>query len=104
MTRPAAAALVAAVRQGGHAPANVRSLEPLRPLIVELRRRLALGPGIAVVEDFPLDVLDEDELGRASYLLGSCLGRPGQPGSLGHNHRARRRGWRAPPRANAAGL
>jgi hypothetical protein len=76
MTRPAAAALVAAVRKGGRAPANVPNLEPLRPLIVELRRRLALGPGIAVVEDFPLDVLDEDELERASYLLGSCLGRP----------------------------
>jgi hypothetical protein len=76
MTGPAAAALVAAVREGVRAPADVRSLEPLRPLIDELRRRLALGHGFAVVQDFPVDALDEDELGRACHLLGLCLGRP----------------------------
>ena len=76
MTSQAAAALVAGVREGGRAPADVRNLEPLRPLVGELRRRLALGPGFAVVEGFPVDALDEDEIERALYLLGSCLGRP----------------------------
>ena len=76
MTSQAAAALVAAAREGGRAPADVRSLEPLRPLVRELGRRLALGPGFAVVENFPLDALDEGEVEHASHLFGSCLGRP----------------------------
>ena len=58
MTSQAAAALVTGVREGGRAPADARNLEPLLPLVGELRRRLSLGPGFAVVEGFPLDALD----------------------------------------------